>query len=211
MRGWVRLGKKKGELPPLDDAPAMVLWWARHMTQRLPDSIETAAIRSKSPDLVLEGEKIKAPEVKKAPETGESVKLSLDLAGNAMESLNRLRSASALYFSKVQDALEIGDQSQADLYQKQWLAIEEKQRAWERDIGKIEEARGETVRKADLISALTTIGGTLRRNFVSGMKAFARDVAPGLSDEEIDRYAEPHVQDCFRRLRDGELSAALRG
>ena len=210
VRSWVRIGKAKGELPPLDNPPEMVLWWGRWMSQRLPDSIETAAIRSKVPDLVLEAQEIEAPAVVVEPVAGETGTLSLEMARDAMESLNRLRSASALYYEKLQGAIEKGDQPQADLWQKQWLAIEEKQRHWERDIGKIEAARGDSVRKADLISALTTLAGTLRRNFVGGMKSFARDVAPNLSDDEIDEYARPHVEDCFRRLRDSELSAALR-
>lgn len=215
MRSWVRLGKGNGELPPLDSPAEMMLWWKRWMKQQVPEVIERAAIEAKREDLVLE-----SPVLPPAPasERGKSallsvvgsISLSTDMAGSAMDSLDRLRSASALYFAKMQEALLAGDRAEADSWRKDWLAAEEKQRHWEKDINGILLARGEMVRKADLIASLTSLAGTLRRNFLSAFKTFGRDVAPGLSEDDLDRFSEPHVEDCFRRLRDSEFSAALR-
>lgn len=210
VRGWVRRGKKIGELPPLDSPPDFILWWKRHMSHRLPDSVERAAIEAKRGDLVLESPvsaDLPGPDV--PAEAGESILLSHDLAGSASDSLARLRSASALYYSKLQEALRAGNQVDADLWRKDWLLIEEKQRHWEKDINKIELERGDTVRKADLLPKLAALAGAQRRNFLLAMKAFGRDVAPNLSDDELDEYAEPHVEECFRRLREGEFAAAL--
>jgi hypothetical protein len=201
VRAWVRHGKGIGDLPPLDDAAEMVLWWKRNMKNAVPDYLERVAIGSKPVDL---------PALP-PPVSGESVSLTMDMAGSAMDSLNRLRSATALCFAQYQKALEAGDLPAADLWRKDWLAAEEKQRHWEKDINRIQKERGDLVHKGELIAKLTTLAGTLRRNFQAAMKSFARDVAPNLSDAEMDAYAEPHVEDCFRRLRENDLSAALQG
>lgn len=215
VRAWVRLGKAKGELPPLDAPSEMVLWWKRWMSHRVPDRLERLAISALKPDLVLEPEVAAAePPLKPEPAPpvlGDSIDLSTDMAGSAGDSLDRLRSASALCFAQYQAGLKAGDPARADLWRKDWLAAEEKQRHWEKDINKILQDRGELVRMAAVVGKLSTLAGTLRRNFIGAMKSFGREVAPNLTDDEIDAYSDPHIQDCFRRLRENELSAALRG
>jgi len=207
VRAWVRLGKGFGDLPPLDSPAEMVLWWKRNMKQSVPDRLERLAISAPREDLVLES--VVLP-LGPPPGMGESIVLNTELAGSASDSLMRLRSASALCFEQYQAALKAGDAAKADLWRKDWLAAEEKQRHWEKDINKILEGRGELVNKAELVGKLTTLAGTIRRNFVAAMKSFGRDVAPNLSEDEIDAFSTSHVEDCFRRLRENDLSAALR-
>jgi hypothetical protein len=208
VRSWVRLGKGNGELPPLDSPAEMTRWWKRWMKHQLPDALERAAIEEKREDLVLESSPLPVDPVADVPP--ESITLTTSMAGSASDSLERLRSASALYYSKLQEALDAGDRAEADSWRKDWLAAEEKQRHWEKDINKILLERGEMVRKADLLGPLSALAGTLRRNFLVAFREFARDVAPNLTDAEIDVYARPHVEECFRRLRENEFSAALR-
>jgi hypothetical protein len=183
------------------------------MSHRVPDRMERLAITSRKEDLVLESPVVEPEKPKKpAPEapSGDSIDMGGVVAGSAMDSLDRLRTASALCWEQYKAALEAGESAKADLWRKDWLAAEEKARHWEKDINGILANRGELVKKADLIPMLVTLAGTLRRNFIASMKTFARDVAPNLSDAEIDEFASPHVEECFRKLRENEFSLALR-
>lgn len=160
-------------------------------------------------DLVLDGGT--AEEKGQAEEKRESVILELVEGASASDSLKRLRSATALCFAQYQKALEAGDRAEAESWRKDWLAAEEKQRHWEKDINAILQKRGELVPKAELLPALASLASALRRNYLNSMKAYGREVAPDLGDDELERRAGPHVEVCFERLRESEFAAALRG
>lgn len=215
VRAWVRRGKEVLELPPLDDASALVKWWERWMKQSVPDGIDSAARASlkkaAEPEaLELESEVIPVEAVEKASELGESVNLEMYVDGDAMESLGRLRSATKLYFDQHKKALSEGDHAAAATWRKDWLAAEEKQRHWEKDINDIMRKRGELVSVAEITSGLVSLSGMMRRNFIAAMLGLCEEVAPELSDAERRKRVKPHIDVCFDRLRDSEFAEALK-
>lgn len=215
VRSWVRRGKEVLELPPLDDAPELAQWWDRWMKQSVPDGIDTAAraALAKGEDsdvLELESETIPAEAAPVVPVLGESVDLEMHVDGDAMESLQRLRSATKLYFEQHKKALKDGDHAAAANWRKDWLLAEEKQRHWEKDIVSILANRGELVSKAEILAGLASLAGMMRRNFIAAMLGFCEEIAPEFDDAERRRRVKPHVDVCFERLRDSEFAEALK-
>lgn len=43
VKAWVALGKENGDAPPFDDPAAMIQWWTRNKSHRVPDSLWKAA------------------------------------------------------------------------------------------------------------------------------------------------------------------------
>lgn len=210
VRGWVAHGKKMGELPPLDAPCELIEWWKRWMKQKVPAGLEKAAreVRSKdSPDdFSLESEE---SEESGSSET-ESISLDLTAGGSASDSLDRLRSASALCYQKYREALKDGDRGEAESWRKDWLEAEKTQRQWEKDINSILEQRGELVSRPKILGLLAGLATALRRNFQAAKLEFGRELAPELGDEELERRAEPYVEACFARLRESEFADALK-
>jgi hypothetical protein len=209
VRGWVAHGKKVGELPPLDDPDDLVRWWKSYMKQKVPDGVQKAAreVRdNESPDdFALEAPAVEVPSVS----VSESISLEVSAGGNASDSLDRLRSASALSFQRYQKALKDGDQADAESWRKDWLAAEQAQRQWEKDINSILEQRGELVSRAKILGLLASLASALRRNFQASKIEFGRELAPDLGDEELERRAAPYVEACFVKLRESEFAEAL--
>jgi|GEM_PF-3454969 len=208
IRGWVRLGKKNQDLPPLEDPKQLVIWWEKWMSQKVPSPIERLA-RSSPETAASEEFSLEAETVDGSEDIPESITLDMAAAGSAMDSLQRLRSASKLCYEQYQAALRKGDHTKAGTWRKDWLDAEEKQRHWEKDITNILVKRGELVNKTELLGLLTSLAGTLRRNFQAAMKIYGRDLAPTLTDDELLTFSERHLEACFARLREDEFSTAL--
>jgi hypothetical protein len=54
IKRWIATGRSAGDLPPLDDPPAMAGWWVRRMRQRTPDKLLKFVTVEKKPVAVVE-------------------------------------------------------------------------------------------------------------------------------------------------------------
>lgn len=212
VRGWVAHGKKVGDLPPLDAPIELVEWWKRWMKQKVPAGIEKAAREARSKevpeDFALQSEVLAEP-VEPVEPAREPILLDVSTGGSAGDSLDRLRAASALCYRKYQEALAADDRGEAESWRKDWLEAEKTQRQWEKDINSILEQRGELVSRAQILGHLAGLASALRRNFQAAKIEFGRELAPDLTDEELQLRAEPYVEACFSRLRESEFAEAL--
>ena len=199
VRSWVRIGKKRGELPPLEDESEMLLWWRAYMDRSPPDCF----LRAETiPPVPSEGEL----------EVGESIELKLsEDSGSADEALQEARSLQRLCFEQLQAALLRGDHSSAERWRKDWTAAATTRRQWEKDYNRIAEERGHLVRKQHLLECLQFIGGIMSRMFIIVLMGTLKKVAPEMDRRERRELALQARDEWIDSLKGNEFAAAIVG
>lgn len=194
IRRWVEKGEKSGDPCPLNDPRALMAWWPRHNTWRVPPEIEEAAIASAiapknsvaPPASPVPSDREDIPQIP-APQTtmvqtgaGKSIDLeNFDPEeGDRLRELKQIQSAK---FAQLKDALKDGQD--CTLLESKYLKLSE-------TIDKIESRVTERLKKRGLYILREAVerdlaaGAELFRQSGESMKRRVLELCPSLTAEQ---------------------------
>ena len=207
IREWVATGKRAGELPPLHDPAALVIWWRRCKKTRVPPEIlalsfegtETGKRSEMTGKISDDG-----AEKKRVSALGDDQ----ELAG-AEESLRQARELANDAYVNLKRALDQKDALDAEMWRKDWTSAVETQRKWEKDFNRIQEDRGLLVRKNEMAVEIASLANTLQRGFLASMVGLLKNHCPAMPDNDRRRLAIAERDRCFEVLQHGGFSENL--
>lgn len=207
LKRWVAKGKKAGDLPPFDDLPSLAGWYERHHRYATaPEELRRFEVREAPP----------APT--RAPEEPSSEKddddrlpsMTLDLDGDftADEGLRQIRALVKATYEQMEIALKSRQTTTYRSLRREWQALINTQRQWEKDILKIQEGKGEVLRTRVINSELVRIFTAAGQSFFNALMKTLQDHAPHLSPEDQRKIALRHRDDVFTHLRGTRFESA---
>jgi hypothetical protein len=140
VKSWVAIGKKAGDLPPLDFPGDMAAWYERHHSQRAPYSLLSSTSSGNFPA------KIARPE--NSPRVNEDLS---DLSGlSPEENVGRLRKHLHVAERRLSNALARGDDGTIALCQRSYLLVTEAWRKAEDTLTSLQKTAGEWLSRTDV-------------------------------------------------------------
>ncbi|MDR1304273.1 MAG: hypothetical protein LBK76_03520 [Verrucomicrobiales bacterium] len=212
VKSWRKIGADAdGDYPPFDAPALMPEWWARRMTQRVPDKLLTAARAAAASD---PPPPTSAPAPRSAPPAAPPVarpplSVSGDLGLSGM--LIRLREAEREAHADYMAALRVTDDERNEgdikIKSKIWSDLANQLRALEKTSPDVLKASGEMVSRAAVTDALREVHAVIFQsihNLGRRMKTKMRDLA----DDEFDAAWLAEVERVFQVLKVNEFTAA---
>ena len=191
VKRWKKIGKEKGELPPLDDVLKFVAWWRVRMKHKVPNNI-----------LRLVPEEEPEPKVEEAP-TLESV--NLDSIGETSDmGLSTMRKVVHMRSQEVGKAYESGVASKISTAVRELEGASKVLRMLEKTQADLIKAGGDLVSKKEVQAELAPMINRLGNSFLEAMVRAARTLNPEMERDDVLAVCEPERDKCFSVLR-GEL------
>lgn len=187
VKRWKTVGRKCGELPPLDDVVRFVDWWGVRMTHRVPDNIMRLL-----------------PAV--APKVEEKLD-SVDLGGVAEITdmgLSTMRRVVAVKAKAVTDAYEVGDSGKISRAEKDLEGAVKTLRMLEKTHADLAKAGGDLVSKSWVRAELGPMMGRLSSSVLVAMIKAAQILAPDAGRDAVRAVCVGERDKCFSVVR-GEL------
>jgi hypothetical protein len=161
LKHWIRIGKRKGKLPPLDERWSLAGWWLQCMTIRVPDKL-----------LEFEKERPAQPGVPTAPGAAApgagappppSLGMNLDeMQGKVGDGLLQARRLLEANYNALQLAYRDGTEAQIEQRERRWQKSLEAVRRAEKEERAAREQGGELIDRADLVADLLMFMEVLR-------------------------------------------------
>jgi len=208
LKRWIKKGKESSDLPPFDDFPRLAAWYERHHRYKsAPEYLKRFEAAEETTD------PSRAPDEDDEDDAGDDERLpsmTLDLDGDftADEGLRQIRALANATYAQMQTALK---QRQTTLYRsllREWTAMNNTRRQWEKDILKIQEGKGEVLRTRVINSELVRVFTTSGQSFFNALLKVLQDHAPHLPPEEQRRIALEKRDQIFTHLRGTRFESA---
>lgn len=214
LKRWIERGRENDDgtprdepdFPPFDDLPRLGEWWRRNMGWGDP------------PDYILRLEdrgaaapSEKAPGAKDAASAGDDdddteaplpmmqVTVGADVAADL--GLQQVRSLVVGTFDQMQLALRHGRPQQYASLRREWQQLVNTLRAWERDIFKIQEDRGDMLRVRKLNSETISMFVVMAQSWTNSMFALVAKVAPTFTPDQQRAVVLPLRDSVFAFLK----------
>lgn len=206
LKRWIAKGKKASDLPPFDDFPRLAAWYERHHRYKsAPEYLKRfeTAHQEKS-------ERPATPSEENAGDDERLPSMTLDLDGDftADEGLRQIRALVKATYQQMDIALQQRQTTTYRSLRREWQALINTQRQWEKDILKIQEGKGEVLRTRVINSELVRIFTTSGQSFFNALLKVLQDHAPQLSQEEQRRIALEKRDQVFTHLRGTRFESA---
>lgn len=227
IKCWISIGKKSTppDPPPLDEPAQMPDWWRRHMKHRIPDSINTAAAKSRA-------EAASRPANAPSPFGADGLPIApspgaasagpgdlsdiqtLDLRG----AVEQLRRSLAVNHKLMQDSMRERFDEQGQLIPPDQGLISARQNAYkqifdilrkaENDLVKWEEARCDLVSRSDVRAENNRISSAI----FNAVLRLVKNIRPQLANKtppEQDQIWERETLACFSSLKSSKFATPL--
>ena len=226
IREWVLVGKRAGELPPLDNPKMMPAWWRQHREINIPDKIFEAESRKAAMEASALGDSELGtlnPSV-----SADSIPSSDLSAGNEPEKnfgtsenhrrenargadnvglrgisgmLRRLEDAEHELANDYLHAVrnEKASDAEVDRARRRWEGATESLRKLQKDAPSILKAQGELLVRSEVCDAIQQAHGALR----AGLETFFKRIRPrmdGLNEREQNELWDTEVQMLLREM-----------
>lgn len=214
VRAWVRLGKARGDLPPLEEPLKMIEWWRGNMEHNVPDGILLAARGCDPGDQfeldggVLESPPVKPPPVSRGPIVLGDLELG-ELGESADDALRQCQALQGYCFEQLQAALKINDHAGAERWRKDWTSAAQTRRQWEKDFNRIQEERGHLLRKTEVLEAAQAMASGIARGILAAMLALGEDLAPEMDRGMLRKRCLTARDSCFESLKKNRFAEQI--
>lgn len=217
LASWIHAGDELSppDPPPLDRPADLCAWWRRVMTYDPPEKLleleraaaDAAPAAEVSAPLPRKGagrQETRAP-IPQAEQIEEMMMHAgaLDLeAGIAVGDMGlaQARSVAAALYNQMKSALEAKNNKAYKAARVEWVQAIGVLRAWEKDILKIQEGRGEVLRARELTAELARIFTCINQSFTAGLEKLAEMLAPSLPRPERRRIIGPLRDKIFTHI-----------
>lgn len=225
LAAWIHLGDELSppDPPPLDRPADLCAWWRRVMTYDPPDKLleleragadaVPAAEVSASPTRKGAGrQETRAPippaaEIEEMMMNADELDIDVSIAVGDM-GLAQARSVAAALYKQMKSSLEAKNSKAYKAARVEWVQAIGVLRAWEKDILKIQEGRGEVLRARELTAELARIFTCINQSFTSALERLAELLAPSLPRAERRRIITPLRDKCFTHLVGSRFESA---
>jgi hypothetical protein len=193
IKYWVKIGKKLGRLPPLDEPGKMAAWWAAAMVTKVPEKLLSLSEQSQTDLLVFAVFAAAPPPSAPAsdPRDFSDIK-SLDPAAN----VEALRHSLAITKKLLDDAMVGTDENLISLRTRNYNSTFDLWRLAEQTLVKVQRERGEVIEReaiaAEIAQACETLA-LMRQSMPARVLVELEKILPRrLANPESAPAASPH-------------------
>ena len=217
LKRWIADGRRQTppDLPPFDDPRGMADWF-RRVKRREPagDSLtrfedEGGDERESMPSTTAEPKPLSTPSPSPSPSLGNVEMPSLpmmqlgDLSSNITSDLG-LQQVQALVvalYNQMGVALKLSREKEFNNLIIKWQRAVQTLRAWEKDIIKIQEGRGEVLRTRVINTEIVAMFTTMGHSFFNALKTIIRRFAPQMPEPKQRKLARTMRDQCFAHVK----------
>lgn len=188
IKRMVSKGRASSDFPPLDDPATMAAWFRRVMGQEPRENLtrfETDAADSQTTgeaeqskgagtDVDGDGDDEEDDGFSNMPE----MQLNIGNLTTADVGLQQIQALVGATFKQMEFALKNKQMKAYSQLRREWQQLIQVQRAWEKDIVKIQEGRGEVLRTREVNTELVQIFTTLGHSVFNVIQRVLREYAP---------------------------------
>jgi hypothetical protein len=202
LKRWQAKGREAKDPPPLDDLSQIATWYERHHRYESAPA-ELRRFETKTTPVV----EVVTDDVE---EDDQLPSMTLDINGDfsADEGLRQIRALVNATYQQMEIALKQRHTTSYRSLRREWQALINTQRQWEKDILKIQEGKGEVLRTRVINTELVRIMTTSGQSFFNALMKVLQDHAQQLAPEEQRRIALEHRDIIFSHLRGTRFESA---
>ncbi len=216
IKRMVSDGRKRSphDFPPFDDPPSMAAWFRRVKGQEPRDNLtkfEIAAADASATAAADDTPRSEAPATGHAGDDDEEeddgfsqmpeMQLHATDLTTADVGLQQIQSLVAATFKQMQLALRTKQTKAYSQLRREWQQLIQVQRAWEKDIVKIQEGRGEVLRTREVNTELVQVFTTLGHSIFNVLQRVIREYAPTMPGPQQRSLAISLRDGCYAHVK----------
>jgi len=212
VKRWIKRGREAiggPDLPPLQDPPKMLAWWAKHFDRRCPPEIVAAAreVQALSPAVVAPPVVDNTPSPL-TPPADPPASAALGGYGDMLDRVRRAEAAAGREFERLSaESGDARDEGKIAAALRSWKGLADQLRELERDARKIQEASGEILPTAEVRRVLADLHGPIVNGMRSILRRIYQQVQNAGSMSEADRIYQREVDRVCGGLQDSQFLA----
>ena len=213
LKRWIADGRRQtpADLPPFDDPRSMADWF-RRVKRREPAGESLTRFENEGseddtpspPAASGEPQSSTAPQVAGKADLPSLPMMQLgDLSSNitADLGLQQVQALVVALYNQMGVALRANREKEFNNLIVKWQRAVQTLRAWEKDIIKIQEGRGEVLRTRVINTEIVAMFTTMGHSFFNALKTIIRRLAPQMPEPEQRRLARTMRDQCFAHVK----------
>lgn len=224
LKRWVSDGRKQtpADLPPFDDPPSMAEWFRRVKGREPGDNLTRfedggedggEGVSEPEPPAPKSGGKAPGDSAAAPPSAGElpslpAMHLDMTMEASSDLGLQQVKALVIALYNQMGIALKNNREKEFTNLLGKWQRAVQTLRAWEKDIIKIQEGRGEVLRTRVINTEIVAIFATMGQSFYNGIRAVLRKHAQQMSEPEQRKLSRKLRDDCFLQTRNTRYQQA---